>query len=1008
MRKNLFYALGIGCLLFGYVYGQQTLSGTVSSASDATPLEGVAVVAKGTTVGAFTDANGSYTLSLPSEVQTITFNLIGYKLLEVNIEGRTVIDVQLVEGDLDLDEVIITGFGSQTKRNVTGNIAKVSGQEIENVPVTSFESAIQGRAAGVFVSKQNGKLGNGINIRIRGSASVTASNEPLYVIDGIVVTSQDQSSIITNGATSPLADLNFNDIESIDILKDASAAAIYGSRASNGVVIITTKRGKIGKTKINVGYSAGTSEPSNKRDWLSGTQYLQLWDEAFNNVADADGSLFGLTGEEWKDRRIPGWRDGNNTNWQDLAFNDDAGFQQFDINASGGNAKTRFYISAAALDQSGILIYNDFERISGRINLDHEATKNLKLGMNLSLARTTNDRVPNDNSFSTPLQLVALPPVQPLNDPDNPDQLFQQTVYFNGKLYEDNSSQQQRVFRTLGNVYLDWEFLQGLSFRTEFGVDILSQNEEVYFNSLLARNTNEPNGFGENAFRHLQNYSTNNYLTYNTLIGEEHSLNVVGGMSYQETDDRFAQLEGRNFPNDTFRKLASAAEISEGTSRGEGFSIVSYFARANYGFLNKYLISLSARVDGDSRFGKDERYGFFPAGSVGWVISEEPFMKDQRFLSFLKLRGSFGITGNTPNTNFPSLGLWDGESGYANLPGIAPSQSPNSGLKWETTQQIDIGLDWGILEGRISGEIDYYEKNTTDLLLDVNVPATTGFLTQTRNVGELENKGIEVVISARNLKGEFSWNTSLNFAANQNEITNLQGQVIEGGFINRAVEGEPIGVFFAPEYAGVDPQTGDALYFLNTELPDGGRDRGTTNNVNDAERVVIGNPNPDFIYGMNNSFSWKGIELNIFLQGVQGNEIYNGGGVFQMDGFGWFDNQDARVLNRWQQPGDQTDIPQLRFLEGSTESSRFIEDGSYLRLKTVTLAYSLPSSITQQLKIDRIRVYATGQNLATLTDYEGWDPEVNADFTAGNIGLGSDFYSAPQARTLIFGVNLGF
>ena len=1008
MRKNLFYALGIGCLLFGYVYGQQTISGTVSSASDATPLEGVAVVVKGTTVGAFTDVNGSYTLSLAPEAKTITFNLIGYQLLEVNVEGRTVIDVQLVEGDLDLDEVIITGFGSQTKRNVTGNIAKVSGEEIENVPVTSFESAIQGRAAGVLVSKQNGKLGNGINIRIRGAASVTASNEPLYVIDGIVVTSQDQSSIITNGATSPLADLNFNDIESIDILKDASAAAIYGSRASNGVVIITTKRGKIGKTKINVGYSAGTSEPSNKRDWLDGPQYLQLWDEAFNNVADADGTLFGLSGEEWKDRRIPGWRDGNSTDWQDLAFNDDAGFQQFDVNASGGNAKTRFYISAAALNQSGILIYNDFERLSGRINLDHEVSQNLKLGMNLSLARTTNDRVPNDNSFSTPLQLVALPPVQPLNDPDNPDELFQQTVYFNGKLYEDNSYQQQRVYRTLGNVYLEWEFLAGLSFRTEFGVDILSQNEEVYFNSLLARNTGEPNGFGENAFRHLQNYSTNNYLTYNTLIGEDHSLNIVGGMSYQEADNRFGQLEGRNFPNDTFRKLASAAEISEGTSTGTGFSIVSYFARANYGFQGKYLVSLSTRVDGDSRFGEDERYGFFPAGSVGWVISEEPFMGDQNFLSFLKLRGSYGITGNTPNTNFPALGLWDGAAGYAALPGISPTQSPNAGLKWENTEQIDIGLDWGILQGRISGEIDYYQKNTTDLLLDVNVPSTTGFLTQTRNVGELENSGIEVVLNARILEGDFSWNANINFAANQNEITNLQGQVIEGGFINRAVEGEPIGVFFAPEYAGVNPDNGDALFYLNTPLPGGGRDRGTTNNINEAERVVIGDPNPDLIYGMNNNLSWKGIELAIFLQGVQGNEIYNGGGVFQMDGFGWFDNQDARVLNRWQQAGDQTDIPQLRFLEGASESSRFIEDGSYLRLKTVTLAYTLPNSVTRQLKIDRIRVYATGQNLATFTDYEGWDPEVNADFTAGNIGLGSDFYSAPQARTLIFGVNLGF
>ncbi|MEM6765870.1 MAG: SusC/RagA family TonB-linked outer membrane protein, partial [Bacteroidota bacterium] len=306
------------------------------------------------------------------------------------------------------------------------------------------------------------------------------------------------------------------------------------------------------------------------------------------------------------------------------------------------------------------------------------------------------------------------------------------------------------------------------------------------------------------------------------------------------------------------------------------------------------------------------------------------------------------------------------------------------------------------------GEIDYYVKNTDDLLLNVNVPSTTGFIAQLRNVGELENSGFEFVLNSENLVGDFRWSTSLNFAANTNEITDLQSQVIEGGFINRAVEGQAIGVFFAPEYAGVDPENGDALYFLNTELPDGGRDRNTTNNVNDAERVVIGNPNPDFIYGMNNSFSWKGIDLAIFIQGVQGNDIYNGGGVFQLDGFGWFDNQDRSVLNRWQQPGDQTDIPQLRFLGGSAESSRFLSDGSYLRLKTVSLGYTLPSSITSKVGIDNLRIYVTGQNLAILTDYEGWDPEVNADYIAGNIGLGNDFYSGPQARTIVVGANVGF
>jgi len=1007
MKKLLLQFCVISMVSFNFIWAQGTVSGIVTSSDTGEPIEGVAVVVKGTTIGAFTDAEGSYTLNYPENGTAITFSLIGYELLEEEINGRSTINVILEQSDLAMDEVLITGFGTQIKRELTGNIAQVDGEAIENIPVPSLESAIQGRAAGVFVSSQNGKLGGGINIRIRGSASVTASNEPLYVVDGIVITSQDQSSI-NDAATNPLADLNFNDIESIEILKDASAAAIYGSRASNGVVIITTKQGTVGTTRVNIGYSAGYSEPSGKRDWLNAEQYNQLWEEAFNNVADEDGLVFGQTANEWRDPRIEGWDQGFDTDWQEEAFEDDAGFQQLDFNVNGGNSKTRFYISGSYSDQTGIMIGNDFERLSGRINLDHEASDKLSVGMRLSLARTTIGRVPDDNSFSTPLQLIALPPVQPLFDPDNPDELFENTVYFNGKLYEDFTSQTQTGYRSLGNVYLDWEFLPGLSFRTEFGVDFLSQNEETYFSSRVQRNTGEPGGIGENTFTHVLNYTTNNYLTYNTTFGDN-SLNLVGGMSFQEATTEFASVEGRNFPNDDFQKLASAAEISGGSSTGTIFNIVSYFARANYNYQGKYLLTLSTRVDGDSRFGEDERYGFFPAGSVGWVLSEESFMQGASYLSFLKLRASYGITGNTPITNFASRGLWGGGAAYAGNSGISPTQPANDDLKWENTTQLDVGIDFGFLNDRISGEVDYYIKQTDDLLLNVNTPATTGFLTQLRNIGELENSGFEVVLNTINLAGEFRWTTNLNFAANENEITDLDGQIIEGGFINRAVEGEPIGVFFAPEYAGVDPETGDGIFFLNTELPDGGRDRGTTTNVNEAERVVVGDPNPDFIYGMTNNFSWRGIELNIFIQGVQGNEIYNGGGVFQMDGFGWFDNQDARVLNRWQNPGDQTDIPQLRFLgNNGVESSRFLEDGSYLRLKTVTLAYNFPQTLIQRFKLSKLRIYATGQNLATLTDYQGWDPEVNADYLASNISLGNDFYSAPQPRTIIFGVNVGF
>lgn len=1007
MKKEILFTISFVLCMLGSMIAQERISGTIVD-EDGAALEGATIVVQGTTTGTFTDSDGTFSLQLPEGASVLVVSYVGYQTQDVDIAGRSSINVTLVE-TLVLDEVVITGFGSQIKRDLTGNIAKVSGEDIANVPVTSFESALQGRAAGVLVSQQNGKLGQGINIRIRGSASVTASNEPLYVIDGVVITSQDQSSL--NGATNPLADINFNDIESIEILKDASAAAIYGSRASNGVVILTTKKGKAGRTQFSVDYKQGFSQPTRLREWLTGDEYNQLWEEAYQNseFLDDEGLVFGLSADEWRDRRIPGWNDGNNTDWQSEAFQENAGFQEINVNASGGTDKSSFYASASYLDQAGILIYNNFDRVSGRLNLDHKASSKVNFGMNMSFARTRNDRLPDDNSFSTPLQLVALPTAQPINDPDNPEELFDRTVYFNGKLYEDNTFFQTSVYRTLGNLYANWEIVPGLNLRSEFGVDFLSQNEEQYFNSRVARNTGEPNGFGENTFRHTLNFTFNNFATYDISFGQS-SLNLVGGMSFQESTNSFASVEGRNFPNDDFKKLASAAEISGGTSTASIFNIVSYFTRANYKFANKYLVSLSARVDGDSRFGQDERYGFFPSASLGWIMSEEDFMAGVPALSFLKLRGSYGITGNTPTTNFPSRGLWGGGAAYAGSSGINPTQSPNPNLKWETTTQLDIGLDFGLLEDRITGELDYYIKNTTDLLLNVNVPSTTGFLSQLRNVGELENKGFEVVINSRNTIGKFKWNTSLNFARNRNLITNLDGQVIEGGFINRAVENQAIGVFFAPEYAGVDPENGDALYFLNTMDDDGNiiDETGTTNDINEAERVVIGDPNPDFIYGMNNTFSFAGFDLSIFIQGVYGNEVYNGGGVFQMDGFGWFDNQDVRVKERWQQPGDQTDIPQLRFLGGASESSRFLEDASYLRLKTVTLGYTLPENVVNAINFSNVRIYATAQNLMTFTNYRGWDPEVNADFTAGNIGLGNDFYSAPQAKTIIFGIKVGF
>jgi TonB-linked SusC/RagA family outer membrane protein len=815
-------------------------------------------------------------------------------------------------------------------------------------------------------------------------------------------------------------------VESIEILKDASAAAIYGSRASNGVVLITTKRGKSGRTNFNVGFFTGFSNPTRKREWLNSQEYIEFFSEArANSVA------LGIVGttQTALNNRFVRYAAGDsailvdpnrtNTDWEEVAYQRGA-VRQFDLSASGGTDKTRFYASGSYTDQEGILIRNSFQRLSARVNLDHQATDRLSLGINFNLARTLNGRLSNDNAFSNPMQAVALPPITPVIDPRTGELSGNYTLYYNPLLNRDFSSNTTTGLRTIGNMYGSYNLIPGLSFRTEWGLDLLLQNEEQYYGRETARNSNAASGLAVNNWVQITNYTTNNFFQYSKSFADRHNLDAVLGMSYQDSKRDESRLEGQQLPSNAYKQIVAAADITLGRSTETQYSFLSYFTRFNYKFNNRYLLSVSGRVDGSSRFGRNNRYGFFPAASAGWIISEEAFLKNSNILSLLKVRASYGLTGNAAlptnarlNGDFGALGLFSGDAGYAGTPGQRPSQIENPNLRWEQTAQTDIGIEFGLLGDRISGELDYYVKNTKDLLLEVNVPGTSGFVSQYRNVGRLRNRGYEIVLNSQNLVGAFKWSTNFNIARNRNRITNLQGQVIEGGIINRAVEGYAIGVFFAPEYAGVDPANGDALYYLNTVNTDGSVDRGTTNDYNDAQRVVIGDPNPDYVGGITNNFSFKGIDLSVLFQGVFGNDIYNGGGQYQSgNGSNGYDNQSRDQLNRWRNPGDITDVPQARLNggNGTGESSRYLSDGSFVRLKTVTLGYALPRTLVNRIRMQQVRVYASAQNLLTFTKYEGWDPEVNADYLASssNIALGTDFYSAPQARTITFGISLGF
>lgn len=1035
MRKPIMALMVLLFFSMQSLYAQtKDLSGKITDAKDGSPLAGVTVKAKGSNASTFTGADGMFTLKVDAKIKALIISYVGFKDQEVSVMDGA-INVALTQAEKSLSEVVVVGYGTKIKRDITGSVAKVGAKELANTPVTSFENAIQGRAAGVFVEQQNGKVGQGVKVRIRGSASVTAGNEPLYVIDGIPLQNTNLSG--NGAATNSLADINTNDIESVEILKDASAAAIYGSRASNAVVLITTKKGKAGKSKIEFGFFTGTQKPTNKREFLSAQEYVEYFRQAAVGAGKYDfkNGISGYSTEQeaiddnlaFVESRLTRYSAGNddyktfkvNTNWEDAAYQT-APISQYDLSFSGGTEKTTFYMGGQYLDQDGIIVRNGFKRYSGRLNLDHKVRDWLTLGMNLSFARSINKRVSNDNAFSTPLQIVALSPITPLIDPrtgltsgaldlatGRPNTNF--PVYYNPILSVENGSYQTTVNRTIGNIFARAEILKGLTFTTELGMDQLNQNEESYNGRLTSRNSGVPSGSGFNSADQILNINTNNFLRYNKTFSDVHDLEVVAGTSFQSWKIASNSATGEQFPSDSYKKLASAASKTDASSSASEWALLSYFGRANYKFNDRYLLALSARYDGSSRFGSNNRFGFFPAASVGWILSEESFLKNKKWLNFLKLKGSYGLTGNSEIGNFAARGLYSGDGAYGGLPGQRPTQLGNPDLKWESTIGVDVGLEASILNNRIGLEVDYYTRNTRDLLLSVEVPGSTGFATQLRNVGKLENKGFEFTINTENVVGKnFRWSTSINFGANKNKITDLAGQQL--GTLNRAKEGQPLGIFIAREFAGADPANGDALYIKNTVDANGKVDRSTTNDYNAAEDVVIGNPNPDFIYGIRNTFSYKGIELDVLLQGVQGNDIFNAGGQYMSaSGSNGFDNQTRDQLSAWKKPGDITNIPEARlfFANGTDNSSRYISDGSYLRVKAVTLAYNLPKNVLSRIKLDRVRLYVRGQNLFTFTKYDGWDPEVNADFSASNINQGQDFYSAPQLKTLVFGINIG-
>ncbi len=994
----------------------RTVSGTIADAKDGTPLAGVTVRIKNQDKAYQSEKDGSFRITIPSNIEALTFSYIGYQDIEMPVSDN--MTVQMTATTANLNEVLVVGYGKALKRDITGSISKVAGKEVQNFPAPSFESAMQGKAAGVVIESGSGKVGQSIKIRIRGTSSISASSQPLYVVDGLPIVSSSLSDEL-NDPTNPLIDINPNDIESIEVLKDASAAAIYGARAANGVVLITTKRGRNNqKTAIELNLTNSWSNPTRLRDFANAKQYVDLIelaavsDGTYDFVNDYSG--YATLEDAIKDYKSfyngeildyfslgTNWRKGEvNTDWQNLLYNKDALAQQVDLSASGGTEKTRFFVSGFYNVQNAIVINNKFYRYGGRLNLEHNATDKLSFGINLSVDRSQLNRVTNDNAFSTPGQLVAQLPISPLYDPET-GKLNSNTLYANGLFDAQFNFDNQVTYRTMGNVFANYAIIKSLSFRSEFGADILSLNEDAF----QGKETQDGAGIGKanTIISQSAAFNTNNYFTFTPRLNESNKVSAVAGMSYLQNDLKKANAYGEQFPSDAIKNLSGAGSITSATSTGSRYTFLSYFLRGNYSFKDKYLISVSVRTDGSSRFGPNNRYGWFPAGSVGWVLSEEKFMQNILFLNFLKLRASWGLTGNAEIGESSFLPLY-GVSNYPGLPGFTPTQLGNPDLHWEKTKQVDVGLDFALFKSRITGEFDYYKKHTTDLLLAVNIPASTGYSSILQNLGTMENKGFEATITSQNLTGKFKWSTSLNAAYNKNKVLDIKGQIIEGGFtvVQRAVEGEPIGVFYGQKFLGVDPQTGDALYLGNDGKP--------TTDFDDAKRIVLGNSNPDWTGGFSNTFSYVGFDLNVFFTFVSGNKVNNGGGYFMSDGFyNGFDNQTTDILRAWKKPGDITDVPRIGYFYASGyqySSSRWLYDGSYIRLKNVTLGYTLPKSVAQSVHISSARFYIAGVNLWTKTKYPA-DPEVNTE-TLGNIGGGQDFYTIPQAKTITIGLNIKF
>ncbi|GAB6008556.1 SusC/RagA family TonB-linked outer membrane protein [Dysgonomonas reticulitermitis] len=990
-RKQLIFKL---CMLLLTVlltipaYSQETIfvKGTITDAKTGETLIGVSVVPKNSPGnGTITDNDGAFSLNV-KQGTVLMVSYVGYQSVEITANSSN-INIKLNESDELLDEVVVIGYGTAKRKDVTTAISTVSTKDIDQRPIVSTGQAIQGKVAGVSVIQPNGAPGGELSIRVRGTTSFKGSNDPLYVVDGVPVDKIDF--------------LAPNDIASMQIMKDASAAAIYGSRAANGVVLITTKSGQRGEAKVTLNVQYGLNKVINNIDVLNTTQYVELQRELGKILPD------GLTDQ---------------TNWFDEAYQTGQ-TQNYQVSISDGTERLKYFLSAGYLDEKGTLNAAFHKRYNVRANIENDVRKWLKITASASYSdRSRNDLITGQgsNRGGVVLSVINTPTYAPIWDPKNPGQYYDN---FNGanithplENMARSKNDKQREDRLILSGSALITLMPELNIKSTFSMDRRNGLTTSFLDPVATSWGRQHFGIGKDERNKNTVLTFDNVATFKKQF-KQHNLEVMLGTSFTDSKYTNSWINGTNFrPGDNIQTLNAANKIDWNNtgSAGSEWGIMSYFGRAAYNYDSKYLFTINIRQDGSSRLHPDNRWGTFPSMSAAWRISSEKFMENLTWIDDLKIRAGWGKTGNQSGIhdyaylqryNIQRLPWFEAGNQDA-VPTLVQANLRTNDLKWETTTQTNVGVDFIILKNRLNITLDYYYKKTTDMLMNVTMPSTgaSSIGTTQRNEGEMKNKGFEVAISSKNIQGKFSWDTDFNISFNKNKMTKLTHTLIyvdgrTNDVVNATVvrnqPGRPLGSFFGFISDGVDPETGELIY---RDLDKNGL------NGNDGDQTFIGDSNPDFTFGLTNTFSWKNINLSVFLQGSYGNDIFN---ASRMETEGMYDdkNQTTAVLNRWKIPGQITNMPKARFV--MKNSTYFVEDGSYLRVKSLSLSYNVKNKFLKKIGISRLQPYFTANNLLTWTNYSGMDPEVNQWGNSGAV-QGIDWGTYPHSKSYVFGVNLEF